>query len=54
MGSERVFYLSLKTLLFGIGVKCDESGGYPGHVHPDLEAGDGAAGGGDGHQSYHG
>lgn len=54
VGRETVFYLSLKTFFFCIGVKCDESGGYPGHVHPDLEAGDGAAGGGHGHQSHHG
>ena len=35
-------------------VQCDEGGGHPGHVHPDLEEGDGATRGGDGHKPYPG
>ena len=35
-------------------MQCDEGGGHPGHVHPDLEAGDGAARGGDGLQPHPG
>ena len=43
----------LASVIYSI-VQCDEGGGHHGHVHPDLETGDGAARGGDGHQPHPG